>query len=237
MEATTLLSGPLATASIVLSEQVAIPSSLETIEDFRRWATSDSFPEDGRVDYISGNIEVDMSPEDLYCHGGLKVELIRVLSEHVRRGNLGEIYTDRTRFSTPAADVSAEPDLLFVSNDSLDKGIVRLVPKTSGKKGRYIEFEGAPDLVIEIVSDSSVGKDTRRLPAAYFAAEIKEFWLADGRQEELVFHIYNRGKIQFEHLSVDLDGFQRSAVFNCGFQLRRRINARGNWVYELLIRS
>ncbi len=36
--------------------------------------------------------------------------------------------------------------------------------------GRYVELEGAPDLVVEIVSDSSVAKDTQRLPPRYAAA-------------------------------------------------------------------
>ena len=33
----------------------------------------------------------------------------------------------------------------------------------------------------EIVGDASVGKDRRRLPPAYFAAGVMEFWLSDAR--------------------------------------------------------
>jgi Uma2 family endonuclease len=54
-----------------------------------------------------------------------------------------------------------------------------LVPKAGAEPGRYIDVEGPPDLIVEIVSDTSVAKDTRRLPEAYFRAGVAEFWLAD----------------------------------------------------------
>ncbi len=62
-------------ASVVFEEQLEIPLNLQTLEDFRQWALSDSFPDRGRIDFIAGRIEVDMSPEEIYCHGTLKTEL------------------------------------------------------------------------------------------------------------------------------------------------------------------
>ena len=44
--------------------------------------------------------------------------------------------------------------------------------------------------MIEIVSDSSVAKDTRRLPAAYHKAGVGEFWLVDARGPETSFTIH-----------------------------------------------
>ncbi len=57
----------------------------------------------------------------------------------------------------------------------------------------YIEIEGPPDLIVEIVSKSSEKKDTLRLPAAYFAAGVPEFWLVDARHKPLYFQIHHRG--------------------------------------------
>ena len=62
---------------------------------------------------------------------------------------------------------------------AIDEGRVRLIPKATGETGRFVEVEGSPDLVIEIVSDSSVNKDTWRLPKAYFDAGLSEL-LAQG---------------------------------------------------------
>jgi Uma2 family endonuclease len=220
--------------TLVIEEQIEIPMSLGSLADFRAWATSDAFPERGRIDYIGGRIEVDMSPEDLFCHGALKVELIRVLSQRVKSGNLGHLFTDRTRVSAPDADLSTEPDLVFVSHASLTEGRARLVAKSTAEPGRYVEIEGAPDMIVEIVSDASVSKDTRRLPEAYFRAGAGELWLADARGEELVFQIHHRGESAFEPVAPDADGFQCSHAFACRFRLDGTRDEQGAWRFDLL---
>jgi Uma2 family endonuclease len=219
--------------TLVLEEQVEIPMSLRSLADFRQWALSDSFPERGRIDYIAGRIEVDMAPEELFCHGTLKTEIIGVLYQRVKQRDLGHLFTDRTRVSCLEADLSVEPDIVFVSHEALEAGRVRLIPKASGEPGRYVELEGAADLIVEIVSDSSVLKDTRRLPEAYFRAGVREFWLIDARRDPLLFQIQQRGDSGFEVVSADSDGFQASAVFACGFRLDGRRDARANWTFDL----
>jgi Uma2 family endonuclease len=221
------------TTTLVLEEQVEIPMDLRSLADFRRWAISDAFPERGRIDYIAGRIEVDMSPEDFFCHGTLKTEIVGVLYRRVKGANLGHLVSDRTRISSIEGDVSVEPDIVLVSHERLATGRARLVAKASNKPGRYVEVEGSPDLIVEIVSDSSVTKDTRRLPEAYFKAGVREFWLADARREPLVFRIHARGDSAFEAVEPDAEGFQRSAVFGCGFRLEGRRDAQGDWAFDL----
>ncbi len=220
-------------STVVFEEQVEIPLNLQSLAEFRRWALSDGFPQRGRIDFLAGRIEVDMSPEDFFCHGTLKVELIRVLSQRVKDAGSGHLVTDRTRVSCPDADLSAEPDIVFVSNESLDTGRARLVAAAAGHPRRYVELEGAPDLVVEIVSDRSVVKDTRRLPEAYFKAGVGEFWLADARSEQLVFLIHRPGPSGFQPVEPDSDGFQDSAVLGCRFRLDGRRDPRGNWTFDL----
>jgi Uma2 family endonuclease len=55
--------------------------------------------------------------------------------------------------------------------------------------GDYIEILGSPDLVVEIVSDSSVRKDTTLLRDAYWKAGVREYWLFDARGAEIRFDI------------------------------------------------
>jgi Uma2 family endonuclease len=220
-------------SSVVFEEQVEIPLNLGSLAEFRRWALSDGFPERGRIDFLAGRIEVDMSPEDFFCHGTLKVELIRVLSQHVKDAGTGHLVTDRTRVSCPEAELSAEPDIVFVSNETLERGRARLVAAATGQPGRYVELEGAPDLVVEIVSDRSVVKDTRRLPEAYFKAGVREFWLADARLEQLVFLIHQRGDAGFQAMEFDSEGFQSSAVLGRRFRLDGSRDAQGNWTFDL----
>ena len=218
--------------SVIFEEQIEIPD-IGSLSDFRQWALSDRFPDRGRIDYIEGRIEVDMSPEDLFVHGAVKTEIVRVLSEIVKRENLGYLFTDSSRITAPDADLSAEPDVIFVSSDALDSQRVKLIAKASGEQGRYVEMEGGADLVVEIVSDSSVSKDTRRLPQAYFNAGTTEFWLIDARKDQLLFQIHGRGAAGFESTSVDKDGFQRSSVLRRAFQLERRHDDRGFFMFDL----
>jgi hypothetical protein len=51
-------------SSVIFEERVEIPY-FHSLAEFRAWALSDDFPERGRIDYIDGRIEVDMSPENL----------------------------------------------------------------------------------------------------------------------------------------------------------------------------
>jgi Uma2 family endonuclease len=219
--------------SVIFEEQIEVPLALGSLDDFRRWAISDAFPETGRIDFIGGRIEVDMSPEDIYCHGTLKSELAGLLQRRVKREKLGLFLIDATRISSPKAELSCEPDILYISHESFDSGRARRVPKATGQLGRYVEIEGAADLVVEIVSDTSVAKDTRRLPAAYFQAGVREFWLADARDEKPVFIIHHRGPNGFEPVAIDGEGFQPSAVFGCRYRLDAARDADGNWEFDL----
>ena len=219
--------------TVLFEERVEIPLDIRSLADFRRWALSDDCPEQGRVDYLAGRIEVDMSPEDLHTHGKLKVEILRVLAGRVRQLSLGELYTDRARVSCPDADLSTEPDVLFVSDASLDGGRVRLVPRASGGPDRYAEFEGPPDLIVEIVSDASVGKDTQRLPAAYHRAGVAEFWLVDARGQDLLFRLHRRGQTAYEAAPIDAEGYQYSAVLRAAYRLTRARNPSGRIAFNL----
>jgi Uma2 family endonuclease len=219
--------------TLVFEEQVEVPMDLRCLADFRRWATSEGFPERGRIDYIAGRIDVDLSPEELHTHGKLKTEVVGVLGRHVKQAGLGELYTDRARLSCPDVDLSVEPDLVFVSESSLDSGRVRMVLKAGGEPDRYVELEGPPDLVVEIVSDASVRKDTERLPGAYYRAGVSEFWLIDARSEDLVFRIHHRGASGYEPAVPDADAFQGSAVLDRRYRLDRSRNAKGRIVFDL----
>lgn len=212
--------------------QLEIPLELHSLAAFRRWSLSARFPTQGRIDYLDGRIEVEMSPEDLFTHGVLKTELVSVLSRLVRELDLGYVFTDSTRVSCPAAELSVEPDVVLLTRAALDEGRVRLVPKVA-QEDRFVELEGAPDLVVEIVSDASAGKDTQRLPAAYHRAAVREFWLLDARGEQLEFTIWHWAASGYERAPLDADGYQQSLVLSCGFRLTREADARGLWRYDL----
>ena len=219
---------------IVLDEELQIPLGIQNLADFRAWAYSDEFPEKGRIDFIGHRIEVTMSPEELASHGSPKVEILRVFANLNKGQKLGEVYVDRARISSPTAELSAEPDIVFVLRDTLKSGRARKIPKASQEHGRFIEIEGAVDLVVEVISDSSVTKDRSRLPPAYFEAGVQEFWLVDARRDDLFFQIHHRGETAFQPVPLDEEGFQRSNVLDRRYRLEREPDDVSDWIYDLL---
>ena len=198
--------------TLVLEENVVIPMDIQTLDDFRRWTRSDEFPELGRIDFLQSRIEVDMQAEEVHGHGGVKVAIVGAIFMINEDEDLGELSSDHTRIASPDAGLSCEPDVVFIAHETISSGAVKYIPK-AGHSDRFVEIEGGPDLVVEIVSDSSVNKDTRRLPPAYFQAGVKEYWLVDARGEGVQFQIHTRGATGFDAIEMNADGFQHSKVF------------------------
>lgn len=212
-------------------EPFRIPPYAWSFEGFRRWARSRGFPERGRIDYIGGDLEVDMSPEDLLKHGVVKVEIGTELQVRIGRENLGDVYIDSARIAFPAATLSTEPDVVVVLYDSLDEGRVREVPRKNNKPESYIELEGAADLVVEVISDGSVGKDRVRLPPQYAAAGVPELWLVDVRRG-LRFELHVLEAEGYRLLAPDADGWVRSPLLG-PVRLRRERKRPDRWSYRL----
>ena len=213
-----------------------IPPGIRTFEDFRRWTWSDEFPEIGRIDWIDGWIEVDMTGENLFEHGSPKGEFGRQLLNLVRRGIRGRMFTDRSRVVSEEASLSCEPDLSFALYDTIKSGAVTFTPTVDEREDSYIEIVGPVEIVLEIVSDSSVTKDLKRLPKAYFAAGVVEFWTVDARRGACDFRIHRRGETAFERMPLSEDDFQWSDVLGRAFRLERVKQEDGNPDFLLHVR-
>lgn len=210
-----------------------IPSSVNCLTSFREWVQAADLPRFARIGFVDRRITIDMSPEDLFCHNAIKTTIGGELYAWNKSTKRGHVFIDRALVVAPAAGLASEPDVVYTSLESIETGRVRLVPKSNQAAGRYIELEGAPDLVVEVVSDSSVTKDRRTLYAAYFASGIREYWLADGRGEALAFTIFHRGVASFDSAPVDAEGFQPSAVLGKRLRLTRTWNQAGWWDFEI----
>jgi Uma2 family endonuclease len=207
--------------AIIFEENFRIPEDAFTFEGFQRWVDSRQFPETGRVDYLEGDVEVDMSPEDLFTHGAPKTAITSKLYILIEEAGLGNVFTDSTRLRSRFADLSVEPDVVVMFRDSLAAGKVRLSPASRRKgPGRFSGLEGA-DLVVEIVSDGSVKKDTQRLPPLYARSGIPELWIVDTRGEDLRFEVHSLHKGRYETLQPDTDGWIRSPRLGRVFRLIR----------------
>jgi len=215
-------------------ENLRIPADAHTFECFWRWVNSDEFPESGRIDFLGGEIEADMSPEDLYTHGALKVELVRTLGNLIVATELGDLQSDSSRFRSPFASVTTEPDLIAVFRESVESGRVRLVSSTRRKgRGGILAFEGPVDLIVEIVSNSSVGKDLKRLPPFYARAGVRELWLLDARKADLRFDLLTLQDGSYVAVPPDVEGWRRSPRLARDFRVERFRQPPFPWSYRL----
>jgi Uma2 family endonuclease len=127
------------------------------------------------------------------------------------------------------ADLSCKPDFTFAAHESFTSKKVLMV---EGIEGGYVELLGSPDMVLEVVSDSSEYKDTVLLKEAYWNARIDEYWLVDAREENLRFDIFKHTSKGYTSVR-DKEGWKKSHVFGTSFRLLRLTPAKGQVDFRL----
>ena len=152
-------------ATVPVEDQIKIPGNVATLTAFRHWSLSESFPKRGRIDWVGSRIEVDRSPEDLFTHGTLKTAIVASLWPLARRKGYN-LFTGETRISSIVGNLSTEPDVVAVSDAAIDTDRVKLTPKAGGEADRFVELEGGPELVVEIVSDAALTARGCRSPVS-----------------------------------------------------------------------
>jgi Uma2 family endonuclease len=209
-----------------------IPGWVLDIESFRQWRLSPDFPTDGNIWWLRGEVWADMSKQQVFSHVEVKGEIFRVLANLVKSQRLGRMFTDGILLSNFAADISGTPDALFLARETLSSDRIRLV---EGARGGFTELRGSPDLVLEVLSDSSVEKDLKTLRQGYLDAEIREYWIVDARRGDLIFDILVRGDKGFRS-SAKKDGWLASGVFGKSFRLSVANDESGHPEYTLDVR-
>jgi Uma2 family endonuclease len=220
-------------SSVIIEEKVCIPGWVDDLESFRRWAHSDEFPERGWFSYLNGKIWADLSREELFSHNQVKGTFTFAILALLEQIPTGRFVLDRMLLSNAAANLSTEPDGLFFLWDTLKSGRLRLI---EGSVQGYVELEGTPDMVLEVISRSSVRKDTERLRELYWRAGISEYWLVDARGTSLRFDIFRHTKEGYVATEPH-DGWLRSNVFGHAFQLIRLTDAVGLPQFKVQARS
>ena len=160
------------TALRALTEEL-IGSDLLTYEDYA------VIPADGRRhEIISGKHIVSPAPRTR--HQRLVLALAFALHQHTREHGGGEVFV--APFDVLLGEhVIVQPDVCFVSEARL--GIVG-----------ELNCEGAPDLVVEVLSPGTRRLDLKDKRATYAAAGVGEYWIVDGEADEVqVFRLNEAG--------------------------------------------
>ncbi|MFQ5353079.1 MAG: Uma2 family endonuclease, partial [Candidatus Binatia bacterium] len=103
-------------------------------------------------------------------HQVAAANLYSAMDNVVRTKKLGRLFFAPTGVHLPNQPVPLQPDLFFLVSERLD---------IIGEK--YIE--GAPDLIVEILSPSDWLYDRREKMQVYEASGVREYWIVDYRAQ------------------------------------------------------
>ena len=120
-------------------------------------------PENERWELIDGVLIMAAAPN--LIHQNIQMNLALAVAAWVRRHGLGKVYTAPTDvvFSDT---ITVQPDLVFVSNER--ESILT-----------HANIQGAPSLVVEILSPSTAKLDWRDKMDVYARHGVPEYWVVD----------------------------------------------------------
>jgi len=214
-------------------DDLRVPLDIDRLDVFRAWVRE--LGEDApRVHYSRGRVWIQVSPQDYVRHlrlvGQVNARLILLAQEL----DLGQYWPDGGWLTNEHVALSTVPDGLLVLWPTLESGAARFVERPG--KGP-IELVGRGDMVLEVVSDSSVEKDTVELRASYAAAGVREYWLVDARRQPLVFHLLTlQPDGAYADAERDAEGFLSSPVWGRRFRIDTANDRTGRLTYELIVR-
>lgn len=153
-------------------EQVVAPKQKMSWEEFLAWIDEDVWAE-----WVSGEVLV-MSPAS-----NLHQDLVGFLSALMRfwaeAHDLGVVRTEPFLIKLPKPLPGRAPDIIFIAKENLHRITTNF-------------FDGAPDIVVEVISPESRARDRGEKFYEYEQAGVKEYWLIDPDRKQAEF--YRRGE-------------------------------------------
>ena len=131
------------------------------------------FPDDGlRHEIIEGEHYVTASPATR--HQRILLNLSYLIQSHLETHPIGEIFF--APFDVLLSEINIlVPDLVYISNERAHF----ITPQN---------LQGAPDLVVEILSPSTRSRDRRLKRDVYERTGVEEYWLVDPENDSVTVH-------------------------------------------------
>jgi Uma2 family endonuclease len=171
---------------------MALPKGARFLADYI-WESPD---DSNRYEVIDGKLYV--TPAPVPEHQSASGNLFGLIWTHVRQHKLGRIW------AAPVGVVldrltAVQPDLVYLSNARREIVSERAV-------------EGAPDLVVEVLSPGTRARDRGIKLRRYAEAGIPHYWIVDARSRTLEAYELVRGEYQLRERCED-DQLFRPALF------------------------
>ncbi len=139
------------------------PKKTMTYEEYAR------LPEGAPYQLIGG--ELVMSPSPVPYHQKILRDMGFEIYRFVREKGLGEVFFAPIDVYLKETE-TYQPDIIFISKDRLE---------IIGQK----KIEGAPDLVVEILSEATAYYDLRHKKKVYERAGVREYWIVDPMEKSI----------------------------------------------------
>ncbi len=153
-------------------EQVVAPKQKMSWEEFLAWVDEDVWAE-----WVNGEVVV-MSPAS-NLHQALVLFLAALMQHWAEAHDLGVVRTEPFLIKLPKPLPARAPDIIFIAKENLHRITTNF-------------FDGAPDIVVEVISPESRARDRGEKFYEYEQAGVKEYWLIDPDRKQAEF--YRRGE-------------------------------------------
>ena len=164
-----------------------------TYEEYRAWAS-----ESQRAEWVNGEVIVYMPPKPR--HQLLVKFLGTLLDLFARFFRLGLVVDAPVEMRATPDGPAREPDILFLSREHADR-------ITEDR------ISGPADLIVEVISDESVGRDRGDKFYEYEEAGVREYWIVDWRPKHQRADFYQLDADgHFKPIPIGADGIYRSAL-------------------------
>ncbi|HEY8665088.1 MAG TPA: Uma2 family endonuclease [Tepidisphaeraceae bacterium] len=130
-----------------------------TEAEFVDWCDEDTWAE-----WVDGEVII-MSPVNV-PHGQITSFLVHLLRAFVEEHDLGQILLEPVQLRFEQQRSRRSPDIFFLSHER-------------EHQIRDVHIEGAPDLIVEIISPNSQSRDRREKFLEYQSAGVREYWIVD----------------------------------------------------------
>ena len=149
----------------------------------RRWTYEEYYKldDDQRYEIIDGDL-LPMAPSPNLWHQDWLGNLHVLFRQHLAKSKAGRVFI-------PPFDVvldsenTVQPDLIFVAAANLE-----IIEKRA--------IFGAPDLLVELLSPSSIRRDRHRKKALYARFGVKEYWIGDPANNSMEIFVLRGGRYE-----------------------------------------
>ena len=145
-------------------------------------------PDDRRYELLDGDLIVVPAPKEI--HQRVLMNLSYLLFQSVKRSGAGHVYAAPFDVVLSNTDI-VQPDLLYISNER-----AHIITDEN--------VQGAPDLVVEVLSPSTAERDQTFKRSLYAKHGVKEYWLVDTDAKTVTV------------LALESDGYALVAVYGEG---------------------